>query len=232
MAKVFRVIDFETTGLRSSSGIMEIGITDLVWEGKSIEITDPKQWYTNPGIECEIGARAIHHITDDMIEGAPHPSVILQDLATGVDFFAAHNAKFDKQFYNPTKPWICTMKVAQNLYPMAESYKNQYLRYFLGLEIDRAKADPPHSAGPDTYVTAHILRRQMIDLVKQGKPFVETLIAWSNSARLLKEVAFGKHKGKTWEHMVQFESSYCNWVLDNTSDDDVRYTINHLRGMT
>ena len=40
-------------------------------------------------------------------------------------------------------------------------HSNQVLRYWLGLRLDADLAMPPHRAGPDAYVTAHLLLRMM-----------------------------------------------------------------------
>jgi exodeoxyribonuclease X len=229
--KLFRVIDFETTGLRPppQGGIIQVGYTDVVWEGNSLEVGNTFEELCNPGVPIEIGAMAIHHIRQHHIDGKQPPAAILNGLEDGVDFFVAHNAKFERSFYRPTKPWICTLRTARQLYPLAEQYKNQYLRYFLGVEANEERANPPHGAGPDSYVTALILKRMMIDMVKnpsmgKGKNFLDAMNAWSNTAQILEVVSFGKHKGRKWS---QVDANYLRWVIANTDDDDVRHTATH-----
>lgn len=228
MAKTFRIVDFETTGLNPyNAGIIEVGWTDLVWEGTAITITDPQSQLCNPGIPIELGAMAVHHIRQHEIEGMPHPSEVLPKL-DGANFYVAHNAKFERGFWKAPVPWICTMRVAQQLYPQAESFKNQFLRYMFDLQLEERYAKSAHRAGDDSYVTAHLLLHMIKFCLKNpqavGGNFIEAMLRWSNEAQLLKTVSFGKHKGEKWSEVPR---NYLVWVIGNTQDDDVRKTAQH-----
>jgi exodeoxyribonuclease X len=142
------------------------------------------------------------------------------------DAFVAHHAEFDKQFFDGDgMPWICTRKVAMRLWPTAPNFKNQTLRYVLGLDedpgFDSFEAMPPHRAGPDSYVTAHLLARAL------KAASVAQLIEWSNQPALLPgAIAFGKHRGTPWEKV---EPSYLEWIVHGAKemDADVKFTARH-----
>jgi exodeoxyribonuclease X len=234
--KKFRVIDTETTGFPPNAGVVEVGYTDVSWEGSQMTIGPTLTQLCNPGMPSEPGALATHRIRDIELEGQPHPSEVLATLEDDPDvcWFVAHNAKFDRAFIEVSKPWICTLRCAKMLIPEQKSYSNQQLFFNLGLhnhpELVWDRTDPPHRAGPDTYVTAFLLRH-LLQLTAQqySGQFIDKMIEWSNEAQILDVVAFGKHKGKKWS---QVPLDYMRWMLANQNpDEDVRRTMEHyLKG--
>lgn len=139
------------------------------------------------------------------------------------DVFAAHNAKFEQEFFTdgPSARWICTLKVGRRLWPNSPSHSNQCLRYFLGLELDDQLAMPPHRAAPDTYVTAHILAVA----IRSGVP-VADMVTWSNEPSLLPgAINFGKHRGTPWSDV---DKGYLRWILDQRDmDEDKKFTAKY-----
>ncbi|WP_267550308.1 putative quorum-sensing-regulated virulence factor [Rhizobium rhizogenes] len=231
-----RVVDFETTGFPEDAvrGICEVGYSDLSADWK-VGVTT--SFLVNPGHPIPPQTRAIHHISDADVVNSVSQDVALRTLMLGTgpgDAFAAHNSKFEQAFFaGGGFPWICTMQCAKHLFPDAPGYSNQTLRYWLGLDnhIDSALAMPPHRAGPDTYVTAHILSRLILtaggaDYVMG--PSVQKLITLSTMPVLLRDVPFGKHKGAKWADLPW---DYLNWVA-NKSDlgADEKHTARHHLG--
>lgn len=229
--KTFRVIDVETTGFPPNAAIIELGFTDLVWEGNSLNIQPTKSMLLNPNVPIQTGAKAIHHIDETDLVCAPHPDTILPFLDDNADYIVAHNAKFEKAFIQSSLPWICTMKCAQQLVLDASSYSNQFLRYHLALPLDRDQASPPHRAGPDTYVTAHLLKALLMRAAQQVPgDFIGQMIKWSNEQQLLKTVSFGKYRGMAWSDVPH---DYLRWILTNDrAEEDVRHTARHYLGLT
>lgn len=229
---LFRCIDFETTGLPEDEGgaaICEIGWCDVVIHetGMPAEIGSPRAVLCNPGRPIPPVARAVHHISDIDLDSAPPPAEALRALADGPPtYFVAHNAKFEQAFFDGGDvPWICTYKVAVRLWPESPTHSNQVLRYWLGLDIaDQSAAMPPHRAGPDAYVTAHILARAIENTVVS----VADMVRWSSGPALLPRVTFGKHRGAKWEDVP---ADYLEWVA-NKSDLDADTKANaryHLK---
>lgn len=226
--KIFRVFDFETTGFPPNAGVMEVGWTDLRWEGNSMEVGATISHVTNPGIPCEIGARAVHHISDSEIRDAPHPAKIIEEMLHGADFFAAHNIRFELGFVKIDKPTICTFRCARLLLPEAKGYKNQELRYYLDLDLPLDRCDPPHRAGPDSFVTAHVLRQLLIRSAKQGGAFVDRLVQITNEKQLLTHFTFGKYKGQTFQQVAKSNPGYLEWILQQErGEEDVKYTAKY-----
>ena len=214
-----RVIDLETTGIEPPAEIIEFGRADVVTGGGTAEIERPMARLYRPlgGIPPE--TKAVHHITEaDFDDQTPvcTPERLRQAVWGGEtpDVLAAHNAEFERQFVTPEVtaglPWICTYKVALHLWPDAPRHSNQVLRYWRELSIDPAYAMPPHRAGPDAWVTAHVL----VELLKETT--IEQMIAWTEEPKHLPAIPFGKHRGMKW---AEAPVDYLQWMVRQTDMD-------------
>ncbi|MBB3144886.1 exodeoxyribonuclease X [Phyllobacterium trifolii] len=223
-----RVVDFETTGLPDDQikAICEVGWTDLTADWK---VSETRSLLVNPGHPIPPQTRAVHHISDADVVGAIDPGTACMMLMDGMekdDIFAAHNAKFEQAFFGGGgRRWICTMQCAKHILPDAPGFSNQTLRYWMDIDKgfdDPSAAMPPHRAGPDTYVTAHILHR----LVLARNP--DELVRLSTAPVLLTKVTFGKHRGLLWKDVPW---DYLNFVA-NKSDlgADEKHTARHYLG--
>lgn len=231
-----RVVDLETTGTPEerqrgkSVGIVEFAFCDVDDGGV---VSRPTSSLVNPGISIPPEARAVHHISDAMVSGAMSPTDACMRLMGGMepgDMFCAHNAEFERAFFaGGAFPWICTMKCAKHLWPEAPSFSNQALRYWLDLDPEFAWPEltmPPHRAGPDAYVTAHIFAR--LTLMKHPSSLIEL----TNTPVLQRTVRFGKNVGQPRSDMDQ---GFLQWVLDKDFDSETkhtaRYWLNKSRGL-
>ena len=92
------------------------------------------------------------------------------------------------------------------------------MRYLLGLDLPDDLAMPPHRAGPDSYVTAHILAH----MLKSER--VRDLVAWTAEPRFLPRCPIGKHKGATWDAIP---ADYLQWIQRTADlDPDVKHAAN------
>lgn len=195
-----RVIDLETTGGDRTSEIIEVGIVDVVRDREGWRALPPVTRLFRPRGEISVHAMAVHHLTpDDFCDGDPHcDEFLLREMfaSAPADVMVAHSARFERSFIADTAtgglPWICTVRSSKAVWPQAPGHSNQVLRYWRGLKLDPAMANPAHRAGPDAWVTAHIL----IDLLKEAT--VEQMLAWTAEPRTLNRIPFGKHRGKPW----------------------------------
>lgn len=224
-----RVIDFETAGTDRDlaqgkrAAICEIGYTDLI-DGE--KIVEPVWHLVDPGMPIPPTSQAIHHLSDADVAGAMDPGKALLNLMEGMepgDIFAAHQKSFEQTFFTGgSYPWICTLICSKHLYPDLEGHSNQALRYALDLDQEfewPELAMPPHRAGPDSYITAHILRR----LLAQKTP--AELVELTTLPVLQKYVGFGtKHRGQPWSEM---DEGFLQWVLDKDFDEETKNTARH-----
>lgn len=242
MTTIVRVIDFETTGTEPTDEVIEYGFCDVVLpsSGSPPRIT----WVDDSIVRIKTKALspvvlAVHHITvaQAQAEGVPWAQAqsalgSMFDKAEEGDrlFYAAHNAAFEKQFYNPPNTvWIDTYRVAMHLWPTAPSHSNQALRYYLDLDgtskdFEAQDAMPAHRALPDAYVTAHMLMRMLADLN------VDEMVDITNRPINLSEqpIKFGKHRDTLYKDLPR---DYLRWMLGQDFDDDTKYTCREILGI-
>jgi exodeoxyribonuclease X len=239
-----RVLDFESThSSPAEGGLCEIAYTDVVSGSLDLagnpcdwEVVDGKCRRANPGCSIPAETSAIHHIIDQDVEDLPNWKPLLASLikysrAEEVIAFAAHSMSFESLWLHPDwmgpdpLPLICTYKAALRLWPDAPLHSNMGLRYHRRpIGLDRSKALPAHSAGPDSYVTAFHLR----DMLNDGCP-VQQLVEWTKSPALMVRCYLGDYrndgKGTLWPEV---ETSFLTWILGKgTFPEDTVYTVKH-----
>lgn len=214
-----RVIDFETSGLEPPEAeVCEVGTCDLDLDAK--RVADPVAWL------CAVNTmppevRAVHHISLAECHGwAPFNPDIMTGPTGTISAIAAHNADFETKFFTSPVPVICTYKAALRAWPNAPSHSNGALRYWLedqGLIAPvHALTQPAHRAGPDAYVTAHIL----LALFNAGHTGRE-MIGWTKEPRLLPTCPIGKFRGKPWSEV---EGGFLGWMMRQpTMEDDLKW---------
>lgn len=250
---VFNVIDTETTGLDPAiDRIVEVGWCQVQFdpELQRFDVSQPRSRFCNPGFPIPPEARAVHHISDDMVRGHPSADVALPQLMIELagtsmqnnSCFVAHNADFDRGFAlraGALAEWLCTMRLAKHFWTTAPAFNNQTLRYWQGLELSEHQhylagfaVDQPHRAAHDAYVTAHLLCRLLPHaLAANPSTTIAQLIDFSRMPVVLRgKVGFGKHHDKTWQ---QVPRDYLDWILKQDRDDwedDVWATAAHYAG--
>lgn len=153
--KGFVAFDVETTGLsRRSDKLVELAGVKYV-AGKEV---DRFTTLVDPGIRIPGRAVEIHHITDDMVRGAPSPE---QAVSRFLDFcgslpLVAHNADFDiafltnaiyhegREYYYGEYFYGDTLAIARKLLPDAPNHKLGTVLRLLGVStgtLHRSEAD-------------------------------------------------------------------------------------------
>jgi exodeoxyribonuclease X len=218
---IVRTIDFETTSLSPEDGsVIEVGYSDYNVETKAI--SDPVSWLCYAD-HIPPENRAVHHITlDEIGECAPFDghAFIGECKVSGVAAIVAHNASFEASWL-PSEiglPLICTYKAGLRAWPDAPSHANTALAYWLEdaslITLDHAKIVPTHRAGPDAYVTAHILKA-LFDTGITGRE----MVAWTKESAFMPRITFGKHKGE-WKDAP---TSYLGWIIGSDLSDDIKW---------
>jgi len=219
------VIDTETCGLDPlTADIVELGMVMM----PSMETY---RSFVRPEMPIELPAMAVHHITEKMVADAPRwQSVALALLDAEV--LVAHNASFDRGFIEKggwlaNKDWVCTWRCAKQIWPDAPFHSNQVLRYWLPEFDDEIRStvigdaimeQPPHRALPDAWITAHILKRMLIE------HSIEDLVEMTKLPILSKTCHFGKHRGVLWEKVPK---GYLRWLISKDFDADTLFTAKH-----
>jgi exodeoxyribonuclease X len=217
-----RVIDFETTGWEPPAQVCETGYCDVAQSADGWRVD---QWKS---ALCGVDSmppevRAVHHISLPECAGLDPfaPEIMWTDAKNnGVVLIAAHNADFEAKFWgDPQLPVLCTYKAVLRVWPDAPSHSNGALRYWLEdqglIAPDHEATMPPHRAGPDAYVTAHILTALMRHATTRE------MVAWTKEPRLLPRCTLGKFKGAPWPEV---EAGFLGWMLrQETMEEDLKW---------
>ncbi len=233
-ARRLRVIDYETTGVPEDAGaeVIELAYVDV--DPDALAVTGKWQSFAKPVGPIPPQVKAVHHILEEDVAGAPAIRELWPLLFQGCapqDILVAHNAAFEQHFHKGDgRAWIDTYKCALVVWPDAPAHGNQVLRYWLNLDhatgFDRAAAMPPHRALPDAYVTAHVLIR----LLQEST--INDMLRLSAEPALLRRIGFGKHKGMLFS---EAPADYLRWIVDKAEfDPDVTATARYWldRGKT
>lgn len=211
MAKI-RVIDWETTGFEPPAEICEVGICDVDTGTK--KVGEYRSWLCGISGPMPPETRAVHHISAADCEGFPpfDPDTVDDDSVWG---YAAHNAEFERKFFTPHKPMICTYKAALRVWPDAPSHSNGALRYWLEdqglIKPAHGMTQPAHRAGPDAYVTGWLL----VALLNAGATGKD-LVQWSSDPKLLPKCTIGKFRGVAW---ADVDLGFLQWMMKQVDMD-------------
>ena len=214
--KTLIFIDTETTGTNKEDKIIQVAY-------RTTDGVDVNEFF-KPNIPIKIGAMAVHHITEKMIEDKPifKNSDTYKDLKNRFDkgeIFVAHNAKFDIGMFEKeglkVGSFIDTLKITRSLDPESkiESYAMQYLRYLLGIEIE-AQA---HDAWGDILVLEKLFYRLLkkimtSDNISQDEA-INKMVEISLKPSLIRVINFGKYKGEKLETIAKNDPGYLKWLL-------------------
>lgn len=236
------VVDLETTGLDpAEDAVIELARCDLLAPADLLGAPDwgnavvaaPMARLFEAGRAIPPESSAVHHLLPEDLAGRPRFAsasawVWLFSPEGEPCAWAAHNAKFEIGWLaggTGEVPWLCTWKCACRAWPEAPGHGNQVLRYWKKpAGLDRELAQPAHRAGPDAYVTAHLLR----ELLREHD--LATLLQWSREPTLLPRVPFGRRpeeggaRGLPWDRV---ETSLLHWVLERDFDENVIFTARH-----
>lgn len=234
MSKII-FFDTETTGNTENDFLVQIAYKS---EGKNFT------GLYKPEMKIPPEASAVHHITNKMVADKPSfaesgdlPKIkkLFEDENSIV---VAHNAPFDlmiieKENIKPKK-FICTLRVARELDTerKIESYRLQYLRYLLDLDVEATA----HDALGDVLVLEKLFER-LKNKLTQEKNLSESdavlkMIEISSHPSLFRTFNFGKHNGKKIEDVIKTDRGYLEWLLaqkleSDQIEDDWIYTLQH-----
>jgi DNA polymerase III epsilon subunit-like protein len=227
-------IDTETTDVQSKDLIQIAFLTDGpdIWMNK----------YIKPRQDISFGSMAVHNITPEMVENEEYfedavidehgkdPEFTGNSLKEYLEFLAekyvwvAHNADFDIEVVGKkgviVQDPICTLKVARNALTTSEgrdleSYKLQFLRYYLGLY---KKENKNHITAHDAFSDVYFLRDLYQYFIENTKLTIEQMQLISKQPQIIREMSFGKYMGKTFEEIERIDREYLEWLVESMAD--------------
>lgn len=227
-------IDTETTGLSPHTHrLVEIAIID--WD------TGAELLHTriDPQMPIPADATAIHHITDDMVIGAPKFVDIadrVTEIISGVQAVIGYNPWFDRGMISgeyrrlpsvrpPRWPVVICAKRQWDIHEPKEQRKleNAYKRF-----VDKNGFSGAHSAIADARATREVLISQIFTFGLEGKPWPEfdpDQKRWVGPSDHIIAVDgvlyvnFGQHSGKP-AHEV--EIGYWRWITTKDFPEHVK----------
>jgi len=201
-----------------------------------------------PDRAISIESMAVHHITEKMVadkpafKGSPEYKDLENLFGKEDSVMIAHNAKFDvamieKEGLKVGKT-IDTFRVARHLDPEGKigSYRLQYLRYLLGIEVEATA----HDAKGDVLVLEKLFERLLKKIMEtenlSRETAIDQMIDISSHPVLFKYFNFGKHKNKSLEEVTKTDRGYLEWLLKQKKEnpeeeEDWIYTIEHFLGL-
>lgn len=160
-------------------------------------------------ISC--GARAVHHILDYELEACHKSSFAV--LPPDADYIIGHNVDFDAELFLPQRSQrrICTLALARHFWPEKEGHSLGACMYRISKapSITREKLRSAHSALVDVRLCMELLDHFLSVHLHTITTF-EQLWQASETARIPKVWAFGKHKGKP---IYEADKGYLTWCL-------------------
>ena len=232
----FLFFDTETTGNTEKDVLCQIAYKHNSEEFSALY---------KPSIPIPPEASAVHHITNKMVAEKPafkestDYATIKTLFEKGEPIAVAHNAKFDIAMFKKEgieiPKFICTLRLSRYLDKENKipRYNLQYLRYFLGIEIE-AQA---HDALGDVKVLEALFERlktKMVELVGEEKALPE-MLAISSRPSLMHTFTFGKHNEKAIADIAKSDKGYLEWLLaqkmqNEGDEEDWIYTLKHYLG--
>jgi len=147
------VLDTETTGMSlEDDRVIELGMIRFEFDPQTGHILSVGQVFDeleDPGFAIPPASTAVHHITDDMVQGLRIDDNQVHAFLRDVEVVIAHNAGFDRPFVEARWPafetlrWACTLKDIDWRHEGFGSAKLEYLLASQGLfyEAHRAQSD-------------------------------------------------------------------------------------------
>jgi len=221
LSQRFIILDTETTGPEPGKDVpIEIAMVECI-NGK---MGEPSSWFVDPGRKIPPSAKAVHHLTETDLIGAPTLEQVWPEVA---DFCAdsilmAHNAAFDLAMLPAlmNEPHLCTLRMCRHLWQKGDvspdgfplmSHQQQEIRYWLNLEVD-TQGLAAHRAGADILVTGAIfLHAVQLYLSWGGEDTAEAFLEFTKRPiNITKMPLKGKFFGKP---MTEVESGYLEWLF-------------------
>ena len=162
--KIGVFLDIEATGLSfAEDKLIELGMVKFEYslDGRIFNILEEFNCYQDPGQNISTFITELTGINDEMVSGQKIDELSVADYLENVDLVIAHNATFDRAFFEKTFPniepkaWACSMYDVNWNQEKVESYKLEYIAYKYNFFYEG------HRAIIDCLVGIHILSQEL-----------------------------------------------------------------------
>lgn len=220
--EIFVCLDCETTGLEPDKDhIIEIAAVRFTFE----ETLDSIETLINPGVPIPAESSAIHHISDQMVQGKPSIQDVLPNFLRfiGKSIIVGHGITNDIAFLVhaakrhqipcqlPAHRYIDTLRLAR-LYGESPTNSLERLRQHFNIAEEGA-----HRAMSDVVVNIEVFQQ----LSRRFKTTEEMLDRLKHPI-LLKAMPLGKHKGRPFS---EIPIEYLLWASHQKFDQDLLFSL-------
>lgn len=244
---IFIVLDTETTSpetedvynkfgelIATKAKVIELAYSRMSPKGVSSHFEDR---FYDPGEPIPPASMSVHNITDDDVAGKPkiedEIGIIRNDIK---DYpILAYNSTFDFKMLPmlQDKTWIDVYKMAVHVWHIGQenenglpltSFKQQELRYWLGLDKKYSITGEAHRADSDIQVTGFIfqeIKKHYLEVLNKPDD-LNSFIEWVDSTPDYKSIPFGPMKVKrnqdTGKYGVKADDLSLNYLSYLLSD--------------
>lgn len=218
-------LDTETTGLSyEKDKILELGMVKFEYtgDGHIYRILDEFNRYQDPKEPIPSHITELTGITDEMVKGKAIDKEEVATFLEDVDIIIAHNAAFDRPFFDNmfpevmTKVWGCSRIDVDWKAEKIESHKLEYLAYKYNFFYEG------HRAVIDCLAGLHLLA-QTLPISKQ--PVLKQLLINCNKTRFkiwAKNAPYDtkdllKARGYRWS--IHLQENYKAWMIEVFEDN-------------
>ena len=225
-------LDIEATGVSSEDKVIELGMVKFEYteDGRIFRLLDEYNSYQDPNMAIPEHITKLTGITDNMVKNYQIIESEVENYLQDVDLIIAHNAKFDRTFFEktfksiPPKAWACLMFEVDWKGEDISSHKLEYIAYKYGFFYEG------HRAIIDCLAGIHILAQRLENtdqlvlkqlLTNSGKL---TYKLWAvASSYEYKDLL--RNRGYRWNG--EQSSKYKAWAIE-IPEDKVEEEINYL----
>ena len=238
--------DLETTGLNiGRDHIVEISVVKIYPDGKRDSYTRR----VNPGMHIPAEATAVHHITDEDVQGQPFFKDIAPKLAKyieGCDLGGYNSNKFDipmlaEEFLNAGVTEVDLHRAnfvdVQNIFHKKEQRTlSAAYKFYCDKDLEGA-----HAASADIQATVEVFEAQLEkydDLPQDVKGLAEYTAMTRNvdlAGRFVYDnnnvvvFSFGKYKGFPVAEILRKEPSYYDWMMNGDFTQETKRVLTQIK---
>lgn len=181
----------------------------------TIDVETGQEWmaYFNSGRAISAFVTKIHGIRDEDVADCPTFDLAKFEVT---EYLIGHNVRFDWRVVGrPSAKLICTVRFARLAFPEWDRYgQSRCIEQLIGLEAAKKMTVAAHDALGDARM-CYLLYKACCDRLQLDITDFEAVHKVVNSAKPIRKMPFGKHKGKA---IGDVPINYVKWMLGNIHD--------------
>ena len=230
--KIGVFLDIEATGLSfTADKLIELGMVKFEYsdDGRIFRVLEEFNGYQDPGRTISTFITGLTGISNDMVKGESIDESAVAEYLEDVDLIIAHNAKFDRSFFEITfpnikpKPWACSMYDVNWNQEKIESHKLEYIAYKYNFfyEGHRAIIDclvGIHILSQELYNSKQLVFKQLLDNAMQPRYKL-----WAQNAAYAHKDLLRTRKYRWETHPAHGFKAWCIELPESQVEAEINY---------